>query len=103
MNIDKFEKKYQLYGGIKQLIKMRNSLSSQSEIAKHFRVSKERVRQWMVEMFNSNYDPRQERREKKIKEMVNFYFNNSPEDFKRRYKYTAFYRLALKRIENTIS
>lgn len=102
MNIDKFEKKYGHYGGIKQLVRMRNSFVPQHTIAVHFRVSQERVRQWMIEIFGSAYDPRPSRRKEKIRSMVKFYFNHSPVEFRKKFGNTAFYKEALKIIKNTI-
>lgn len=62
MNTIEFELKYKDKGGIKKLLFMIDGLETQRCIAKHFKVSGERVRQWMKEMFNIQYDPRPARR-----------------------------------------
>ncbi len=66
MDIKEFDKKYAEVGGIKELSEMRALLMPQASIAKRFGVSKERVRQWMLEFFGRKYDPRPAR--KKVKE-----------------------------------
>lgn len=102
MNIKDFNRKYELYGGIKQLIKMRNSFVPQKTIAIHFGVSQERVRQWMLEIFGSAYDPRPDRRKIAIRKMVKYYYNNDKHLFDRKFKGSAFYKEALKVIYKTI-
>lgn len=102
MNAEKFDKKYSKYGGVKQLAKMRNSFVPQKKIAEHFFVSRERVRQWMLEIFGSEYDPRPDRRKIVIKKMVAFYYNNGKSAFDKKFKNTAFYKKALKVINKTI-
>lgn len=102
MNIETFEKKYGHYGGIKQLVRMRNSFMPQKKIALHFKVSQERVRQWMLEMFGSAYDPRPDRRKIAIRKMTMFYYNNGSVQFHKKYSNTAFYKQALKVIKTTI-
>lgn len=102
MNTDSFERKYGHYGGIKQLAKMRNSFFPLKTIALHFKVSQERVRQWMLEIFGSSYDPRPDRRNEAIKKMVKFYFNHSKEEFDKKFKGTAYYQEALKTINEII-
>lgn len=66
MTIKQFNKKYKDQGGIKQLSKMREELETLKEIAKHFNVCVERIRQWTVEFFGEIYDPRYERRKRTI-------------------------------------
>ena len=66
MDIETFNKTYKRKGGIKQLSLMRENLESLNEISKRFGVCKERARQWMTEIFHENYDPRNERKRKKV-------------------------------------
>lgn len=66
MTIEEFNKTYGRIGGIKQLSLMRENLEPLDRIAFTFQVSKERVRQWMVELFGEKYDPRAKRREKRV-------------------------------------
>jgi len=66
MTIEEFDKRYKRKGGIKQLSLMRERLDSLDKISKRFGVCKERVRQWMVEMFDETYDKRRERRLRKV-------------------------------------
>lgn len=67
MDKNKFEQLHGHQGGIAKLEEFRSLLSPLSEIADHFGVVKERVRQWMRE-FYGGYDPRKLRRERKIYE-----------------------------------
>ena len=66
MTIERFNALYGNKGGIKQLTKMRDDCETLLNISTHFGVSKERVRQWMEEIFNSPYDPRAKRREIRV-------------------------------------
>ncbi len=65
MDIKQFDKKYSNKGGIRELMHMRAELMPLRVIASRFEVSRERVRQWMIEMFGEKYDPRADRRKKK--------------------------------------
>lgn len=67
MTIKEFDKKYKEQGGIKQLSMMKDNFETLKKISECFKVSKERVRQWMIIFFGEKYDPRYERRENKIK------------------------------------
>ena len=53
MTVKDFEKKYGKLGGIAKLTELRALLFSQDYIAEHFKVSKQRVKQWMLEFFGS--------------------------------------------------
>ena len=66
MDIETFNSIYKKRGGIKQLSLMREKLESLDEISKRFGVCKERARQWMTELFDEQYDPRKERRRRKV-------------------------------------
>jgi len=66
MTIQEFDKKYKKNGGIKQLTLMREKLETLEKISNKFGVCKERVRQWMTDLFDEKYDPRNERRKRKI-------------------------------------
>ncbi len=85
MNVREFDEKYKKFGGIKTLTKMRGTLATQEAIAIAYRVSKERVRQWMLEFFGDVYDPRPERKESIIQSMIDFAKMNPYEDFKYAY------------------
>lgn len=65
MTIEEFTKKYKDQGGFNTLLKMRTELETLLSISNHFGVSRERTRQWMKEFFG-NYDPRYERRKRRI-------------------------------------
>ena len=67
MNKEQFDKKYISCGGIKKLAEMREKLETINLIATVFRVSGERVRQWMEELFGEHYDPRKDRRKRRMK------------------------------------
>ena len=71
MTIEDFNKKYKLQGGIKQLSTRRENLDTLKSISEHFEISIERVRQWMIEFFGEKYDPRYERRKRKIETIKN--------------------------------
>ncbi len=66
MTIEKFNELYGEKGGIGKLTEMRDSLSTLVSISVHFGVSRERIRQWMIQLFGEAYDPRKKRRENKI-------------------------------------
>lgn len=67
MTIQQFNKKFKRQGGIKKLVDMRYNCYTLRSISEHFHISKERVRQWMVLFFGEKYDPRIERKERKIR------------------------------------
>jgi hypothetical protein len=69
MTIDKFNEIYGSKGGIGKLTEMKESLETLKSISINFGVSKERVKQWSVEMFHQKYDPRYERRDRKIEKI----------------------------------
>lgn len=102
MTKKEFEIKYRNKGGVRMLESMKENFIAQKNIAKHFEVSQERVRQWMLELFGEKYDPRPARREEAIKNMVKFYNETSLQEFNRAFKGSAYYRKALEVIRETI-
>lgn len=95
MTVKEFNKTYGRKQGILMLTQMRSMAITQDNIAKHFGVTKERVRQWMLEFFGSEYDPRQERKERMMNSMVCFAKFNSAEDFKEAYSSSEYYKEVL--------
>ena len=95
MLITKFQNKYQDKGGIAKLTEMRALFYKQDFIAKHFGVSRPRVRQWMLDFFLSVYDPRSDRETVVIENMVEFANNNGLEDFKKAFRKSDYYDKAL--------
>lgn len=95
MNTKEFDKKYRDKGGIFMLKHMRERLTPLKIIAHHFSVSRERVRQWMQELFGEKYDPRPARREKAVQDMIDFYNKTSLQEFRKAYHGSAYYRKAL--------
>lgn len=77
MTKEEFDKKYSDKGGISMLETMtKKQYKTLSSIGEYFGVCKERVRQWMIEMFDWRYDPRIARREQKIETMVDYILKN---------------------------
>ena len=70
MNIEEFNKRYGDKGGIGALSEMRSNLETLEKIRLHFGVSRERIRQWMKEIFGEKYDPRKPRRERRINHII---------------------------------
>lgn len=66
MSKEYFDAKYKSKGGLNQLKEMMDKFATQSLIAKHFGVTKERVRQWAKQYFGMRYDPRYSRKREKI-------------------------------------
>lgn len=71
MIIKEFNKKYRRQGGIKKLFKMKEDLETLKKIADQFGIGRESIRQWMIEFFKEPYDPRKERRKRKIELIEN--------------------------------
>jgi len=80
MNREKLDEKYNECGGFKKLLEMKIELKSLEEISKVFNVSKERIRQWMIELFGTNYDPRRDRRENRINFILDFIKQNGTKE-----------------------
>ena len=100
MNIKDFESKYVEKGGIKKLAEFRSLFFGLDYIAKHYGVSKERVRQWMKYFFGSVYDPREDRKDAIVASMIDFANNHTPEEFRFAFKGTVYYDEAMKLLNN---
>lgn len=100
MVVKEFEDKYKSKGGMKKLTEFRSLLVSQDQIATHFGVGKQRVRQWMLEFFGAVYDARPDRRDAIINSMVDFAMMNPPSEFDAAYKNSPYYKEALKKIKS---
>lgn len=87
MNIQYFNETYGDKGGIPKLNELRSMAMSLEFIAEHFGTSKERVRQWMVELYGVKYDPRPIRRERIINSMIDFAKSNSEKDLYDAFKF----------------
>lgn len=99
MTIYDFEKKYSQYGGLARLTELRALLFSQEYIADEFKVSKERVRQWMKIFFGGDYDPREDRRESIKTGMIDFAKHNRIEEFDKAFKKSPYYKEVLLDLE----
>jgi len=97
MTVKEFDEKYGLKGGITKLTELRSLFYTQEYIAAHFSVTRERVRQWMLEFFGSAYDPRPDRREMIIASMVDFAKTNPKEEFDFAFKGTEYYKEVLEK------
>ena len=82
MKINEFNKTYKEKGGMPQLNEFRSYALPLQIIAKHFTVSKERIRQWFELFYKEKYDPRPERRKKIVDSMIDFAKKNTEEDFR---------------------
>lgn len=100
MTVKEFNETYGKKQGLLMLTQMRSLSNTQDMIANHFGVSKERVRQWMLEFFGSEYDPRQERRDRMMNSMIDFARNHEIEDFKEAYNGSEYYNEVLKECNN---
>lgn len=100
MNKDEFDKKYKDKGGIYELTKMRASLATLKQIADKFGVSRERIRQWMFELFGDKYDPRNSRKEDLIVHIIECIKGFGVTETSRRYKSGKYIEEALERIKN---
>lgn len=98
MEVKEFNK---LYGGRKQgmimLTQMRSMAYQQDAIANHFGVTKERVRQWMLEFFGSEYDPRIDRKDRMISNMEDFAKIHTEEEFREAYNGSEYFDEVLKK------
>ena len=98
MTIKEFQKKYTDNGGIVTLTEMRSLFYTQNYIAKHFGVTLATVRLWMLEFFGTPYDPRPDRGEAIVANMVAFAKNNPIEDFKQAFKRSDYFDRALEEV-----
>lgn len=97
MNVNNFQEKYGAKGGIAKLTEFRSMLYSLDYTAQHFGVSKARVRLWLLEFFGTVYDPRRERKETIILNMIDFAKNNPIEEFEFAFRGTEYYKETLER------
>lgn len=97
MEVKEFNK---LYGGRKQgmimLTQMRATSQTQDVIANHFGVTKERIRQWMVEFFGSEYDPRIDRKIRMMASMEDFARIHTENEFVEAYNGSEYFKEVLK-------
>lgn len=96
MMVKDFNKEYKKKGGMMMLNEMRALKQTQDTIANHFGVTKERVRQWLLEFFGKEYDPRYDRRNAIIESMVDFSEHRTAEEFHEAFKNSEYYEMALK-------
>lgn len=96
MIVKTFNETYGDKGGMVILNEMRALKMKQDVIANHFGVTKERVRQWLLEFFGKKYDPRYDRRNSIIQSMIDFSEHRTKEEFEEAFKGTEYYQMALK-------
>lgn len=97
MTSKEFEKKYSNKGGYQKLCELRSLLYTYAAIAAHFEVSRNAVRLWTKALFGEYYDPRKERREVAINNMVDFARAHSFKDFRYTFRKSSYYKTALER------
>lgn len=97
MDAPKFKEKYKDKGGMNKLTELRSLFFGQKYIAKHFGVSQESVRNWMLGFFGRDYDPREDRKDAIILSMIEFARHNSITDFDFAYKGTQYYKEVLEK------
>lgn len=100
MTVKEFELKYRNKGGIAKLTELRSFFYSHTYIATHFGVGRNLIRVWMKELFGTTYDPRPDRAETIISNMVSFARNNNKDDFRRAFRSTTYYIKALEECVN---
>ena len=91
MNKEDFEEKFKDKGGLEILKEFMENSFTLDFIGDHFGVTKERVAQWIKEIFGEKYDPRETRKEYRITAMVEFGKTVPEEKFKEAYYYTDKY------------
>ncbi len=91
MNKIEFEVKYQNKGGIGILQEFVNNLYTLDFISKHFGVTKQAVKLWLVDLYGENYDPRELRKEKIINSMIKFAEKHTEQEFRDAYYYISKY------------
>lgn len=92
-----FNEKYGRKGGVAKLTEFRALMVTQEEIAKHYKVSKERVSQWIEKFFGDRHDPRAPRRNAIVDCMIEFAKLNGEDEFNEAYKGHEYYPLAHER------
>ena len=99
MTKEKFDVAYAHKGGVAQIKNLMKQNESIEGIGVYFGVCKNAVRLWCREMFGENYDPRKNRRDKVVNEMIKFAERHTQTDFRQEYikqsKY--YYHMALAR------
>ncbi len=102
MTIEQFNQLYGHKGGFKLLNEFREEMMTLKYIGSHFGVDRQRVSQWMRELYGVNYDPRETRREKILHSMIGFAKKHSLEEFRDAYYYISknYYDLALQECYN---
>lgn len=95
--VKNFDDKYKKRGGFSVLDWMKGEGFSTEFIGDHFGITRERVRQLIKDIYNIEYDPRIERKEKIINSMLKFAKKHSLEEFRDAYYYTGkyYYDIAL--------
>ena len=99
ITINNFKDKYKNKGGIKVLSMMRENCETLASIAYHFGVSKERICQWMEELFDEKYDPRKRRREAKIAMIMKLIKKLGIEDVKKMHFNKNYLKKAIKNLK----
>lgn len=97
MTITEFDQKYNSKGGFKLLNEFKEERMTLKYISDHFGVSRFAVQEWMLELYGTSYDPRQERKEKILQSMLDFAKKHTLEEFKDAYYYISkhYYNKAL--------
>lgn len=97
MKVEKFEKLYKQEGGMSKLTELRALFYTHEYIADVFKVSPFTIAGWMKDFFGSNYDPRPDRREAVMANMVEFARMHTKENFDFAFRGTEYYREVLSR------
>lgn len=92
---NKFNERHAKKGGVNKLVEMIENCSRRAEIAKHFGVSEDRIRQWCVDMGleRPNYH-----RCMTVKEMIETVDSDGMEEVERRFKASRWYEEGLEAI-----
>lgn len=87
MNLIDFNQKYADKGGFSKLHEMITSEKTQEEIADYFGVTKEALRDWTISFFGERYDPRYDRREKRIDTLIEYMKTHSEQETKEAFRF----------------
>ena len=96
MTIERFDQIYGDRGGTQKLFSMKVNLATLKEISLQFGVSRERVRQWIKELYGEEYDPRMKRHNNLIMEIAGSIEMIGLDETKRKYKNAKHIREATK-------
>lgn len=88
MNVYLFNERYKDKGGIGKLNEFRALLFTHSYIGNHFGVDRQRVKQWMEELYDKSYDPRKSRREAIVESMIDFAKVHTEQEFRNAFYFT---------------